>query len=163
MNNINFEAVKKVTNNIKENPELGMKKWTAHLKWKDGTENEAFIRDFTPLIIDEPIELGGTNKGANPVEFLITAAVSCFTITFEVFASQAGIKLEEVSVDIEADLNVAVFLGIEEGERGILNPVIKLRALTSASKEKVEEIANQALTVSPVLKSLNTMVALVVE
>lgn len=163
MNNINLEAVKQVTKGIKENPELGMKKWTSHLKWKDGTENTAFIRDFAPIIIDEPNQLGGTDKGANPVEHLITAAASCFAITFEVLASQAGIKLEEVSVDIEADLNVAVFLEIEEGERGILNPVIKLRAVTSAPKEKVKEIANLALTVSPVLKSLNTKIALVIE
>jgi uncharacterized OsmC-like protein len=163
MNNINLKAVKQVTNAIKENQELGMKKWTAHLKWKDGTENTAFIRDFAPLIIDEPNQLGGTDKGANPVEHLITAVVSCFAITFEVFASQAGIRLEEVSADIEADLNVAVFLGIEEGERGILNPVIKLRAVTSASKEKVKEIANQVLTVSPVLNSLNTKVTLIIE
>lgn len=163
MNNINFEAVKQVANAIKENPELGMKKWSARLKWRDGTENAAFIRDFAPIIIDEPNQLGGTDKGANPVEYLITAVVSCFTITFEVFASQAGIKLEEVSVDIEADLNIAVFLGIEEGERGILNPVIKLRTVTSASKEKVKEIADLVLTVSPVLKSLNTKVELVIE
>jgi uncharacterized OsmC-like protein len=163
MNNINLEAVKQVTNAIKENPELGMKKWTAHLKWKDGTENTALIRDFAPFTIDEPDQLGGTNKGANPVEYLITAAVSCFMITFEVFASQAGIKLEEVSAVIEADLNVAVFLGIEKGERGILNPVIKLKAVTSASEEKVKEIANLVLTISPVLKSLNTKVALVTE
>lgn len=163
MNNINLEAVKQVANTIKENPELGIKKWSAHLKWKDGTENAAFIRDFAPLIIDEPDQLGGTDKGANPVEYLITAAVSCFMITFEVFASQAGIKLEKVSADIEADLNVAVFLGIEEGERGILNPVIKLKAATSASEEKVKEIANLVLTVSPVLKSLNTKVALLIE
>lgn len=163
MNNINFKAMEQVAEGIKENPELGMKKWTANLKWKDGTENTVFLRDFTPLIIDEPNQLGGTDKGANPVEHLIAAAVSCFAITFEVFASKAGIKLEEVSVDIEADLNVAVFLGIVEGDLGILNPVIRLRASTSASKEKVKEIANLALSTSPVIKSLNTNVTLIIE
>lgn len=163
MNNINLEAVLQVANAIKENPELAMKKWSAHLKWKDGTENVAFIRDFNPFILDEPNLLGGTDKGANPVEYLITAAAGCFIITFEVFASQAGIELKEVEVDIQADLNVSVFLEIEEGERGISNPVITLRAVTSASDEEVQEIANHALMVSPVLKSLNTKIVLIIQ
>lgn len=163
MNNIALDAMQQVSNTIKEKPELGMKKWTAHINWKDSTENNVFIRDFPPIIIDEPAQLGGTDKGANPVEYLIAATVSCFVITFEVFASQQGIKLEKVDAYIEADLNVAVFLGIGEGNRGILNPVIKLNAVTDAPIDKVREIANLALSVSPVFNSLNTKVELVVE
>lgn len=163
MNHIALENVKEVTNMIKENPELGMKKWAAHITWKDSTENQVFIRDFEPIIIDEPAQLGGTDKGANPVEYLIASAASCFIITFEVFASNEGIKLENVDVDIEADLNVAVFLGIEKGDRGILNPTMKLKAVASAPKEKIEEIAKLALEVSPVLNSINTKIELVVE
>lgn len=163
MNNIALDAVQQVANAIKEKPELAMKKWTAHINWKDGTENNVFIRDFAPIIIDEPAQLGGTDKGPNPVEYLISGVVSCFTITFQVFASQQGIKLEKVDACIEADLNVAVFLGLEKGERGIQNPVIKLNAVTSAPIDKVKEIADLALSVSPVLSSLNTKVRLVVE
>ncbi len=162
MNNIALDAVKQITNTIKENPSVGIKKWTAHLNWEDGTKNNVFIREFSPIIIDEPAQLGGTDKGANPVEYLLAGAVSCFAITFEVFASQEGVKLEKVDVDIEADLNVAVFLGIKEGERGIINPTIKLNAVTSAQIEKVKEIANLALSVSPVLNSLNTKIELVI-
>lgn len=163
MNNIALDAVQQVVAEIKGKPELGIKRWTAHINWKDGTENNAFIRDFAPIVIDEPAQLGGTDKGPNPVEYLIASAVSCFAITFEVFTSQQGIKLEKIDAYIEADLNVAVFLGIEEGEGGILNPVIKLNAVTTAPRDKVSEIADLALSVSPVLKSLNTKVQLVLK
>ena len=97
------------------------------------------------------------------MECLIGAAGSCFAITFEVFASQNGIKLEKVEVDIEADLNAAVFLGLEEGDGGILNPIIKLKAVTSASEEEVKKIANLALAKSPVLVSLKAKLELVME
>ena len=163
MNNIALAAVKQVADSIKENPHLGILKCGVNLNWQDGTLNNVLIRDFSPIVIDEPSQLGGRNKGANPVEHLLTAVVSCFAITFEVFASQEGIKLEKVAVAIDADLDLAVFLAIKEGKRGIINPVIKLNAVTSASKEKIREIANLALAVSPVLNSIKAKVKLVIE
>ncbi|WP_206752166.1 hypothetical protein [Desulfosporosinus fructosivorans] len=70
---------------------------------------------------------------------------------------------QNVDVTIEADLNAAVFLGIEEGDGGIINPVITLTAETSTSKIQVMEIANIALRKSPVLASLKTKVNLVIK
>jgi uncharacterized OsmC-like protein len=163
MNNISLDAIKQTISAINENPELGMKKWFAHVEWKDGVQNQLAIREFSPIIIDEPVQLGGTDKGANPVEYLIGAAVSCFAITFEVIASQKGIKLEKVDVDIEADLNASVFLGIEEGDGGIINPIIKLKAITSASEKEIKEIGQIALEKSPVLCSLKVKLDLIIE
>lgn len=154
MNNISLEKLKQTVNAMKENRELAMRKWTAHIEWKDGVKNQVGIRNFQPIVTDEPEVLGGTDTGANPVEYLIGAVGSCFAITFEVIASQKGIKLETVEVDIEADLNAAVFLGLEEGDGGILNPVINLKVAASASEEQIREIANVALFKSPVLASL---------
>lgn len=162
MNNISFDAVQQTVNAIKENPELGMTKWAAHIDWQDGVQNQVFIRDFQPIIVDEPDKLGGADKAPNPVEYLIGAVGSCFAITFEVLASQQGIKLEKVEVDIEVDLNAAVFLGLEEGNGGILNPIIKLKAVTSADKEQVSEIAKLAISKSPVLVSIQPKLELVI-
>lgn len=163
MNNISIETLKQTMNAMKGNPELAKKKWAAHIEWKDGVENHVKIRDFQPIVMDEPKVLGGTDQGANPVEYLIGSAGSCFAITFEVLASLNGIKLEKVEVDIEADLNAAVFLGLEEGDGGILNPIIKLNAVTSASEEQVIEIAKIALSKSPVLASLQANLELIIE
>ncbi|WP_048600959.1 OsmC family protein [Rubeoparvulum massiliense] len=163
MNNIHLDVMENTAKAIAANPELKMRKWAANVQWKNGVQNEVKIRDFAPFFMDEPDTLGGTNIAANPVEVLIGAAASCFAITFEVMASQKGIKLENVDVQIEADLNAAVFLGLEEGEGGILNPVIRLKAVTSASKEQIEEVARVAITKSPVVLSLNTDINLIVE
>ncbi len=148
---------------IKEDPSLKMKNWQARIDWKSGVENTLKIRNFDPIKIDEPEQLGGTDKGPNPVELLIGTAASCFSITFQVLASQQGITLEEVSVGIEADLNAAVFLGLEEGNGGILDPVITLKAKTTANKKQVEEIAQAALQKSPVLLSMKAEIRLEVE
>lgn len=160
MNNIGFENVEQTVKAMKENPELAMKNWFAHVTWKNGIQNEASIRNYS-FLMDEPVPLGGTDTAPNPVEYLIAAAVSCFAITFEVMVSQQGIKIEKVEADIQADLNAAVFLGLQEGNGGILNPVIKLKAVTSAPQEQIKEIAKAALAKSPVLASLNTQVELI--
>lgn len=163
MNGINFAAVEQTMKMIKEDPSLKMRDWHANIQWKSGVENTLKIRDFDQITIDEPEVLGGTDKGPNPVELLIGAAASCFSITFQVLASQQGITLEEVSADIAADLNAAVFLGLEEGDGGIIDPVVTLKAKTSANKEQVEEIAQIALQKSPVLLSMKAKIRLEVQ
>ncbi|HLR75710.1 MAG TPA: OsmC family protein [Virgibacillus sp.] len=163
MNGINFKAMEQTIQAIKEDPSLKMRNWQANIKWKSGVENTLNIRDFDPIKIDEPVVLGGTDLGPNPVELLIGTAASCFAITFQVLASQQGITLDEVNAHIEADLNAAVFLGLEEGDGGIIDPVITLTAKTSADQTDVEKIAETALGKSPVLLSMNATVNLKVE
>lgn len=163
MNQIALDTVKQTALAIQQNPELKMKDWSAHIQWKHGVQNTVSIRDFDSFLMDEPATLGGTDKAPNPVEYLIGAAGSCFAITFEVMASQQGIQLDSVDVTIEAGLNAAVFLGLEEGDGGILNPVIRLNAKGAASTEELREIAQTALAKSPVLNSLNKDIQLVVE
>src|SRR5699024_10117492 len=156
MNGINFDAVEQTAKAISEDRSLKMRNWKAQIKWESGVVNKLHIRDFDPITMYEPAHLGGTDTGANAVEILIGTAGCCFAITFEVLASQQGITLADVVVDVEGDLIAAVFLGIEVGDDGILDPIITLKATTSAPKEQVEEIAKVALQKSPVLASMKT-------
>ncbi|MBO8155587.1 MAG: OsmC family protein [Bacillaceae bacterium] len=163
MNHINFDAVNQTVEQLKEHPEFKMRKWNATVKWKNGVQNRVSIREFDSYLVDEPETLGGTDQAPNPVEYLIGAAASCFAITFQVMASQEGITLKDVEVQIEADLNAAVFLGLEDGNGGILNPKIILKAETDGSMEQIKAIAETALSKSPVIASLTEKVQLQIE
>lgn len=163
MNNINFQAVEQTAKAMALDPSLSIKKWNASVSWKDGVQNNLQIREFAPILMDEPTTLGGTDLAPNPVEYLIGAAASCYAITFEVLASQQGITLDSVDVNIEADLNAAVFLGLTEGEGGILSPKMTLSTKTTASEEEIKKIARMAMSKSPVLLSLNCEVEITVE
>lgn len=57
------------------------------------------------FIADEPIDLGGSDLGPNPGEFLSTALASCSVITMKMYAERKGWELEEaiVEVDYERD------------------------------------------------------------
>lgn len=54
-------------------------------KLPEGLAVESEVRGFK-IILDEPKELGGTNKGMNPVEALLCALGSCQTIVAAAFA-----------------------------------------------------------------------------
>ena len=38
------------------------------------------VRDFAPMIADEPTALGGTDKGPNPIEYLMGSLSSCVSV-----------------------------------------------------------------------------------
>jgi uncharacterized OsmC-like protein len=163
MNNISLNAINKLAEGIEKDINSGVIKLNAHLDWKDGTKNSITVRDFAPIVTDEPDFLGGTNTAPNPIEYLLAGAAACFSTTFEIFASQQDIKLEKVSTDIETDLDLAIFFGVKDGERGITNLTINLNVVSSAPIEKIEEIANSACSASMVLNSLKAKVKLTVE
>lgn len=162
MNHIHFDAISQTVEQLKQHPENKMRTWKANVTWKDGVKNLVSVRDFDSYLVDEPETLGGTDDAPNPVEYLIGAAASCFAITFQVMASQEGITLHDVHVQIEADLNAAVFLGLEKGNGGILHPKITLQAKTNASNEQLKQIAGAALANSPVIASLKENVKLII-
>ena len=50
------------------------------------------------LIIDEPKNVGGTEEGPTPYEYLLTALGSCTVMTLRVYADRKGWPLESASI-----------------------------------------------------------------
>lgn len=73
-------------------------------------------RDFE-LIVDEPSELGGTDHGANPVEYLLAAYAGCLNVMAHVCAGELGFELKGVKIDIVGSLNPARLFGQSFEER----------------------------------------------
>lgn len=80
------------------------------------TKFVAKTRQFT-LTIDEPEGLGGTDQGANPVEFLLAAYAGCLNVMGHIVASELGFKLNNIRIELEGDLNPAKVFGKQTNDR----------------------------------------------
>ncbi len=58
---------------IKNNPAMSGVVFRADTAWEEDVRCSAKIRDFAPFTIDEPLELGGQDSAANPVELVLVA------------------------------------------------------------------------------------------
>ena len=57
------------------------------------------------IIIDSPPTLNGPNEELNPVDVLLIALGTCATFICETAASEAGIPLQAVAVDVAGDFD----------------------------------------------------------
>lgn len=69
------------------------------------------------LTVDEPQDLGGTNEGANPVEFILAGYAGCLNVMAHVCAKELDIDLKGVKIDIVGNLNPARLFGQSFEER----------------------------------------------
>jgi len=90
------------------------------------------------IIIDEPANLGGTDKGMNPVEVLLSALGACQSIVARIYAEKFGIDLQNFWVDIEGDIDTDGFLGKSDVRPGFESIRYTFHIETTASEEKVE-------------------------
>ncbi|WP_027108097.1 OsmC family protein [Lacticigenium naphthae] len=63
------------------------------------------------IIIDEPIGMGGTDKGMNPLETLLASLGGCKCITARAYAKPHNINLNNIRIDFEGDFDPDGYLG----------------------------------------------------
>ena len=153
---------------LKARPELGEFKFRTRNRWVDGTlnraENPSFYgagsEDTTRQIphvheIDEPPILLGQDRGANPVEYLLTGLSGCVTTTFIAYAAAQGVKIDELRTELEGDIDVRGFLGITNDVRpGYQEIRVKFHVKSDAPRAKIQELLKLTERRSPVSDSL---------
>jgi uncharacterized OsmC-like protein len=129
LNGVDIGVVQSTVKAIEEDPALGSCKFRVHNRWIRAGHNRATINGFygakqehsrpEPFVIDadEPSVLAGTDLGANPVEHLLRALAGCMMTTMVYHAALRGIRIEELDMDLEGDLDLRAFLGISNDVR----------------------------------------------
>ncbi|GMQ92730.1 MAG: OsmC family protein [Acidimicrobiia bacterium] len=149
---------------IKDQPDLAMFTFRASSSWEDGTYNKGAIQDFkqagvedvtraTPFVLegDEPPILLGANKGPNAVELLLQALGFCYAVGYVANAAARGIEITRMEYEIEGDIDVRPFLGLEGPRAGFTE--IRAKGTVSspnASEEQLVELCQYVQDTSPV-------------
>jgi uncharacterized OsmC-like protein len=102
--------------------------------------------------VDEPAALGGADKAANPVEYALASLGSCQAITYRIWAAQLGVKLDKVKVDIDGDIDLRGFFGLDREVRAGFNAVrIRVTLGGPETEARYQELAAAVDAHCPVL------------
>jgi uncharacterized OsmC-like protein len=155
INGVNVDGLKTTIRAIRQEPPLGMSHFRARNRWMEGGLNQTSIQDFYvagqedtsrdapfELDADEPPVLFGENRGPNPVEYALTALLSCLTSSMVYHAAARGIRIEELESEVEGDIDLRGFLGLDPNVRkGYQNIRVNFRVRSDASPEQLKELA----------------------
>ena len=111
--------------------------------------------------IDEPCELGGSNRFANPQEHLIAALNACMMVGYVAQCAVRGITLESLAIETDGEIDLRGFLGIDPAvPAGYENLSYIVRIKGSGTKEQFAEVHEAVMATSPNFYNLSRPVAL---
>jgi uncharacterized OsmC-like protein len=144
-------AVSGMISALEAEPAKAKVRFRAATDLEDGVRCDVRTGKHT-IVIDEPPVLGGEDAGASPVEAVLAGLVSCQAITYRVWAGKLGVELDKVSVDVEGDLDLQGFFGLDEGARSGFS-ALRLNVSLSGpeSPERYRELADAVDRHCPVL------------
>jgi uncharacterized OsmC-like protein len=162
---------------IKADPSLARFQFRARNTWVNGGENRSVIRDFYgagreddsramafEFTNGEPPVLLGENEGANPVEFLLHALAGCVTTTLVLHATARGIRIRELSTQLEGDLDLQGLLGLDDSvSPGYEQIRIKMNVEADCSDEELDDLLAYTQQHSPVCNTVCRPVPVMIE
>ena len=103
----------------------------------EGSVGSAVTAGTYTVRVDEPPALGGAGTAPNPVELYLAALISCQVVTYRFWAERLGIRIDDLSIDAEGDLDVRGFFGLDDSVRAGFQQVrvnVHLRGPESAQR-----------------------------
>ncbi len=127
-----------------DNPETRNITFGVESRQIEGLRSRTTIRDFT-IEADEPEVLGGADSAPNPVEYVLAALATCQEITYRLYADALDIPLDNVSVNIEGDLDLAGFFAVDDSVRPGYQTIRGTVNLDSSAPREKLELLKQAV------------------
>ena len=145
----------KLAGRFREDPALARVRVAVTTELRDGMRCETTAREHV-VAADEPRSFGGTNSAQSPVELLLTSLATCQAVTYRLWASELGIDLERVGVEVEGEIDLRGFLGLAEGvPAGYESVRIRVSLRGPESPERYRELADAVDLHCPVFDVLS--------
>ncbi|HXT81795.1 MAG TPA: OsmC family protein [Acetobacteraceae bacterium] len=171
VNGINVDDLFALIEGINRDATKGQTNWRVTTTWQGQTRSRAHVEGFGiggvqvprqfSIDIDEPCELGGSNRFANPQEYLIAALNACLMVGYVAQCAVRGITLDSLSIETDGEIDLRGFLGIDPAVLpgyAKLNYVVRIKG--SGTKEEFAAIHEAVMATSPNFHNLSQPVAL---
>ena len=104
------------------------------------------------FIVDEPGALAGDDLGASPVEFALGALISCQIVVYRLYANALGIRVDDIDITAEGDLDARRLFGIDETVRaGFTEVRLDIKLSGPESDERYQQLRDVVDAHCPVL------------
>jgi len=138
-------------------------KFRIKAKSENPTKTIVKTRGFE-MIIDEPADLGGTNAGANPVEYVLAAYAGCLNVMGHIVANEMKIELNGMELELTGSLNPDRLFGKSfEDRAGYKEIKVVLKPDWIADEATTQKWLDSILDRCPVGDNLKNTTKIVVE
>jgi uncharacterized OsmC-like protein len=171
VNGINVDDLFALIDGVKQDAAKGKTTWRVTTNWQGQTRSRAHVEGFGiggqqvhrqfSIDIDEPCELGGSNRFANPQEHLLAALNACMMVGYVAQCAVHGITLESLEIETDGEIDLRGFLGIDPSvPPGYESLSYVVRIKGSGTKEQFAEIHKAVMATSPNFYNVSRSVAL---
>lgn len=172
LNGVNVDDLVETIEAVEGDANLARFQFRAHTEWLGGGRSRTRIKTFEhageddtsreePFVLegDEPPVLLGDNEAPNAVETVLHALASCLSVGFVYNAAAEGIEVDSLDFDIEGDLDLRGFLGLDDDVRpGYRDIRVTYRVEADAPREELEKLCEYTQATSPVVDVLRNPV-----
>jgi uncharacterized OsmC-like protein len=153
------EAMMKIIGGIQEDPSKSKAVYRVSTEWVEDVRCTAQVRDFPPMIIDEPPVLAGKDAGMSPVELVLVSLGTCQEIMYAAYASVMDIPLDSVKVNVKGNLDLKGLFGMDESvPAGFTDIAFETTIVSTADNESLLKLVQAAESNCPVLDMLTRQV-----
>jgi uncharacterized OsmC-like protein len=171
VNGIDVDALLALITRVKADPGEGKTHWRVATIWQGQARSRSEVEGFSiggvevprrfSVDIDEPSELGGSNRFANPQEYLIAALNACMTVGYVAQCAVRGIALQSLAIETEGDIDLRGFFGLDPAVApGYESLRYTVRIKGAASDQQIAEIHEAVMGTSPNFHNLSRPVPL---
>jgi uncharacterized OsmC-like protein len=143
-------AVERTVKALTLKPALGRSTGHSTVTVKDGLTCEV-VEGPWRFVVDMPTSVGGAAAGPTPGVYGRGAFGSCLAIGYMMRAAKEGIPIESLTVDVEADYDDGALFGTVETPAGYSEVRYTVTVQSSASKDDILRILDEADGMSPYL------------
>jgi uncharacterized OsmC-like protein len=156
-NGVNVEALLGAREALSKAPQAAKFNWRASSKWIGGTHSRTSVKGFYGLgqdqshktefsfDMDHPEIFASEDKGATPVEMVLTGLAGCLTAGVAAVAQHRNIQLRSVTATLEGSMDIQGILGIDADVRNGFDGIkVRFHIDADATREQIEALVAQS-------------------
>ncbi len=139
---------------LRNNPEKTRVEVKADSHLVEAFSSHVKTRGFE-VVVDQPENMGSTNQGPRPSEYVLAALAACHEVTYRLYADAMDIPLDDVAVSVTGVSNAKGFFNLDDETPAGFSEVYGIITIDSvASDAQIERLRQAVNRHCPVLDDL---------